>query len=294
MSFNSPSHGMSSDEMRKYIFECTRTGLKELENAILDQAHAIIPDINVRKQQVIQELKIILTRVHENDEVDVSRARLQGMLRYLMENGEYKADTVQLDYLRKKELLLPGDQLIDLGAGSGEVVRAWNAEGNPAVGIDASPSFVAKHDILRLGLIDDDITHLRKAIDTVQRTKTGRRRVLTNLTLDRVADPLGLLRNVIELAEESDAEFAVGSLFPIRPVDDEAGAKEHPLTYTPHNKRLTSADTLEEQLKDVAVRLQDMSKRKVDIQQLSYRVHTQDGYQDYDHYYMLTSRGKKA
>ena len=236
-----------------------------------------------RKGIVDGQLNLMLERVRIDDDIELSIARLSGMLRYLLEQGEYRADPVQYDHLRDQKLLKPGDLLVDLGTGPGNIVKMWDIEGNPAVGIDASPSFVARNKLLKLGLIDDDEQYLRSLIGDIQENRT----VLSSLTLDRVGKPKQLLRNIVGLAGEK-GNFGVASLFPLIPEDDEN--VDHKIVYTPPHHRLHLDGTEEGDAREVHEYLQDMSKRIVHREKIPYTVHTSSGTQEYSNYHILTSK----
>jgi ubiquinone/menaquinone biosynthesis C-methylase UbiE len=279
-----PSEIMTADEIRLYVTQQERGGLPGLRKAISEQASRIISkNHQFRKTELLGKLDPLLDMVDRSDDIQVGLARFRGMLRYLLENGDYQGDKSQLDHIESIGLLRRGDELVDLGSGPGNVVRAWGDRKNPAVGVDISPTFVAKNKNLKLGIIDHDTDHLASLIGE---QKTQRRVVLTSLTLDRVADPKQLIRNVVRLAGE-EGEFAIASLFPITPYDDEAVSNR--LIYTPTSHRLTHTETPEDHLREVKQYVEDVSRRNIRITQLHNRVHTHAGTQHYNNYYMLTS-----
>ncbi len=279
-------HG-SGDFIRDRIHEIRKKGLNPLKAQIIETTAQILHN-HPRALHIQADLDHLLDRICSDDDIDLSRMRLTTMLRYLLENSEYKADPVQLKHLQDKKLLLPGKKLIDLGSGPGDVVRLWANGGNPALGIDASPSFVAKNDHLRLGLIDDDVEHMKRLIGEVKEGDV----VATSLTLDRVAHPKNLLRTITHMAKKG--RFAVASLFPIVPVDDEPGiAEDHRITYTPERHRLTNTGTFDGDLRNVQEYIEDMSHRLTDVIQIPYVVRTNSGEQRYKNYAIITSKASK-
>jgi hypothetical protein len=268
----------SPDPIREYIHQTEQEGLKTFTRRIFSKAKELLPN-TLRKTDVMNNLQRILEKEQQSDDPEVALARFKGMLRYLMEQGSYHADPVQLHHLENEKVLQKGMSLIDLGTGSGEVVKEWSKKG-PAVGIDASPSFVEASELLRLGLIDGDIKELKELT-----THMGESRVaLTSLTLDRAAMPKQLARNVIDLAGDK-GKFMVASLFPIIAEDDEEVT--HSIVYTPHRHRIAATGTEDGDLQIVQEFLQDYSHRKIQKQNIPYKVTTHSGVQEYKNYHAL-------
>lgn len=263
------------DAIRELVHDVNRRGLEPLINSIKEQARKLLGS-SQREEQILRQLDGLLDQAALEDDVDVTRARLSGMLRYLLEDGDYHVgEPVQLHHLISEGVLLPDTALIDLGAGPGEVVTEWARQGNPALGIDASPSFVAASELLRLGLIDADL----QTLSTLASYMSSNRLVMSSLTLDRVAMPKQLARNLIDLAGKA-GHFMLASLFPVLPKDDED--VQHPITYTPPNHRIATAGTEEGDLAAVVEFLEDYSRRKIKTKPLPYKTTTHTGVQVYD------------
>ena len=268
----------SVDPIREYIHQTELEGLKPFTKRIYGKANDLLPHTQ-RKADVMNNLRRILEKEQRSDDPEVAIARFKGMLRYLMEQGSYHADPVQLHHLENEGVLKKSMGLIDLGTGSGEVVKEWSRKG-PAVGIDASPSFVQASELLRLGLIDGDIEELKALTSHINDNRVA----LTSLTLDRAAMPKQLARNVIDLAGD-EGKFMVASLFPIIAEDDEDVS--HPIVYTPHKHRIATTGTEDGDLHIVQEFLQDYSKRKIKNQRIPYKVTTHSGVQEYKNYHAL-------
>ncbi|MBI3332374.1 hypothetical protein HYZ99_05475 [Candidatus Peregrinibacteria bacterium] len=239
-----------------------------------------------RNERILDNLDSLLQRVAEEDDLDVSRAFFSGMLRYLMEDGGYHAyKPVHLHHIIDEGILRPGAPLVDLGAGSGEAVKEWAARGNAAVGIDASPSFVAACDLLHLGRIDAD----PEILSTLVSHLSTNRVVITSLTLDRVTKPKDLVRMMIDQAG-TGGNFMLSSLFPVLPEDDEN--VNHPITYTPHKYRIASTGTEEGDLAAVKEFLGDYSHRNIQTKKLPYTVTTHSGIKAYNNYHALWTAGR--
>lgn len=274
------------DSIREYVHAVNKQGLVPLIESIIKKSRELLSGAD-RGEEILRQLHELFDQASAGDDLEVSRARLSGMLRYLLEDGDYHVDEpVQLQHLIEEQVLRPGAALIDLGAGSAEAVKLWARQGNPAVGIDASPSFVADSELLRLGLIDADVGTLSAVVSHLSRNRV----VMTSLTLDRVAKPKQLAKNLVELAGE-EGNFMLASLFPVVPHDDEKVS--HPITYTPHSHRITTTGTEEGDLAAVKEFLEDYSHRKVMTKQLPYAVTTHSGKQVYKNYHALWTADTK-
>lgn len=274
-------------ERRKLVDAAVATGQAEvIADAILKEV-VRLHDKKFINDELFGEVRGAVEMMLEDHDSARLLARMSSMLRYLMENGSYVADNAPLTYMQQHKLLLPGDSLVDLGTGSGRIVREWKEQGGKAIGIDLSPSFVAANESSRFGVIDGNTHNLRTSMAQLLGDQVT---INSSLTLDRVADPGKLIQNMLELAGEK-GNTALFALLPNNPQDDDSGAGEK-IIYTPQHLRITDTGSVERDVRNISQYIEDMSKRIVEVRQGTYRVGTTTDVSEYNDYYGFFTHGK--
>ena len=288
---NEPS---DAERIRERIHQKDVAGLRTLADDVIDTSAELLNG-RPSADRIMGNVHVLVARILDQaaHDVDVGRARLKAMLRYLLENGQYQPDSRQLSFLLENKILRHGDKLVDLGAGPAGLLNAWKQKDGKGIGTDLSPSFVSKHpDLLRLGLIDDDLQYLAdllglKTQENDAALQHQKLLVHTGLTLDRVARPMDLVKNVTHLAR--GGTFAIGALFPILAEDDEKVSR--PVVYTPHRHRIANTGTVAGDKLQVQQFVEAVADTKVRIIPGHYNVTTNSGPQEYDNerYVYLTN-----
>jgi|GEM_PF-6206729 len=208
--------------------------------------------------------------------------------------AEYKADTGKLvDLIEKRRLVI--DTLprrwVDLGAGAGDLVaalaRTYARRGLDdfridVTGFDLSPGLVRAFNKklstpkdtspqMRMGLIDDP--YITEQLSLWKR-KGG---VSSILTLDRVANPRQLIRNMSTF----EGAKLIGTLLPIVPEDDNPSRQENKIIYTPVLNRITPGKTREEDLAVLKSVLEEEWNGPVETAQVPYVVESSGDRQEY-------------
>lgn len=274
-----------AEAIRERIHQKDVAGLQTLADDVIDTSAELLKGRS-SADLIMRSVHTLVRRILEEamQDVDVGRARLKAMLRYLLENGQYKPDSGQLSFLLKNGVLRPKDILVDLGAGPAGLLSAWKDGNGKGIGTDLSPSFVSKHpELLRLGLIDDDLKYLADllGLDTQENDAALQHRQLlvhTGLTLDRVARPKQLIENIVHLAR--GGRFAIGALFPIVAEDDEKVSR--PVVYTPHRHRIANTGTVAGDRLQVQEFVEAVAGTRVRAIPGHYNVSTNSGPQEYD------------
>ncbi|GEM_PF-4334750 len=243
---------------------------------------------------ILLELKKIRA-YFEKIGLDVCSVQISALARYFLEglSGEYQSDRSLLQYLLQKD---GGDPVIDFGAGPGQfVAEVRKLSSAPdgfrinADGIEMSPSFALRNPAqLRLGMIDAKWTDLQEQTGT---TDEICRMAVSSLTLDRVRDPLQLIRNMIRslVMTKRKGLLALGTLLPIIPEDDGPSVRKK-IVYTPPEKRIVEGYDLERDKRDLEGRLSAEGLTNITAEKIPYSVRSSDGVQQYDNYFVFTGR----
>jgi len=209
--------------------------------------------------------------------------RIDAMRRYMNMSGNYDIDTDFVDLLLEKIIPESAKSFLDLGCASGNLLKEIKntRAGSDTKGIDLNPKFVItanKEGIdCDVGFIDDELTinHLYDC-------------VITNLTLDRVADPKKLIENVYSSTKEGGV-FVIGTLLPIESHD--ARFTDGKTTeYTPQAKKLTKGRSEEADKADLLAYLKSNFNTNVSVERYPYR---QKG-KEIGNYYLLHATKTKT
>ncbi|MDY6946331.1 MAG: amino acid adenylation domain-containing protein, partial [Pseudomonadota bacterium] len=209
----------------------------------------------------------------------------EGLFRYLTEalNGCYRSCGINADVLR--QLLgvhsLHGLRGADFGFGHGEVLESLASMGASAIGLDYVPSFVqdARERGFQAELVRID------APEDIFRKESGIPAesldfVLATLVLDRVADPLQLMRNMIGTLR-AHGRMAIQTLMPVVPLDDGPGVYTR-IDYTPPARRILRGVNAAEDCAHLAKILECSSVHDIRIYKFPYAVFSLDGLQIYE------------
>jgi hypothetical protein len=198
------------------------------------------------------------------------------------EVGSYESNPGNLiEFIVKEKLLEGSSSLVDLGAGPGDLIEALRERlpGIQTLGIDLSPSFVEKFNVgratensaMRMGLIDSP--GLAERVGDL--TGGG---VISVLTLDRVADPRRLIKNMGEFRGPK----ILGTLIPIVAEDDNPSRQgEEKIVYTPQGNRVAPGTNPEEDRDALRTFLLQEWKEGIENIQLPYAVGSSGDLQEY-------------
>lgn len=227
------------------------------------------------------DLARVIAQIEElcaEDRVIVYRA----LERYWKEGADdtYRAEPGALvRCIQDKQLLEDSDDLIDLGAGPGDLVAAL-ANANPFMdirGVDLSPTFVdnfcRRNFILNasmsVGLID------RPLPDIFDGNNSS---AISILTLDRLSNPIGLVENMARCNKAK----AIGTLLPIRPVDDNPSLQANKTVYTRPEMRIVPGRDADEDREALLKLLRKQWKQPVDFTEVDYVVDSSGDRQPYN------------
>lgn len=193
---------------------------------------------------------------------DEQESLLQTLERYDAEskNDSYNANPSELiSLLVKEEVLSNSKSLVDLGAGSGNVIKtiASRYPQLPILGIDLSPGFVSNFNTnpentsagMRLGLIDSaDLPE--------QLGGWTEGDVISVLTLDRVANPRQFLQNMGLFKGRK----ILATLLPVVPEDDNPSRQKEgeKIMYTKPENRIVRGETVDQDRDDITLLLQEI------------------------------------
>ena len=187
-------------------------------------------------------------RTHEEEG---GAERIAGALRYFLEGRDdtYDSDASFYESLARELLdTLPPDnkRMLDMGCGNAaKKLRLWDEmtgnDGQRSLGIDGSSTFALRGASdtknIAVGAIDAETEELRRQVGPVLNDEFGI--VLANLVLDRVSDPMQLIRNMNAFVVPG-GKAVLGCLLPNTGEDDEVLPDEdQKIVYTPHGKRIT-------------------------------------------------------
>ncbi|HEY4474156.1 MAG TPA: hypothetical protein VI957_03270 [Candidatus Paceibacterota bacterium] len=206
--------------------------------------------------------------------------------------NSYKADpSALIEFIAQKMLLVgatktsvgkEGCNVIDLGSGSGDLVRglASRFPGAYVRGIDMSPTFVRKnrdpYTSGRLGLIDSP--RFIERVRNKSRPEWLNGNVVSVLTLDRVTDPRQLLEN---MAQFKGAKI-LATLLPIVAEDDNPSRQgENKIVYTRPEKRIVPGVEESEDRKKLAELLNQLWRENVLSTKVPYVVTSSGDRQEY-------------
>lgn len=282
-----------------------------------------------RADRIYNQMQNMFNFWRTNVGLENVRGPISAMARYLFE-GEfdlYKADTSPLTFLEEQGLVRPGQSLVDLGCGNGSIIDRWTEQGNPALGIDISPSFALNNKLIQLGIIDAPFEDLKNMLANSQQVndinRTGNALgvmgqsgenyrlmklseniekvrekiamldgksdiVLSSLTADRVRDLPQLLKNMMRMLKKNGT-FALGTLLPVVPEDDGPEVKNR-ITYAPKNLRITEGVSSEKDAQLLKQFIEDTFRVQVAVNQVLNQTQSSDGYQIYDNYAMFTTQ----
>lgn len=211
------------------------------------------------------------------------RERLKQTLERYQKEGEdnsYTSDTTGLrNFIGIQQLLDGVRSLVDLGAGSGDLMAKLAEEygDKEFVGFDLSPSFTQNFNTnkaqrntrMRLGLIDSP--------DAVRDKKLKQGGVISVLTLDRVADPLQLIKNMGQFLGAK----ILATILPVNPVDDNPSRLKKAIEYTRPEMRITPGASVDEDRKTLLGLLTKMWGSDVQNDTVPYSVTSSGDVQPY-------------
>jgi len=194
--------------------------VEEICNVILKQTQEMLQEEEVtgqRKEYITKRVEELTKNFVDNSDLE----RASTMLRYLKEVGHYEENTEKLlDHIK---LNYPGASVLDIGTGAGALLRSLEKQAIEAYGVDLSPGFAIKNDKILLGLID--VPGIDNLVEDLRQQEFTPNLFTTKLTLDRVANPVGLLGNIFSLKERyPNSNFMILTLLPIKPIDDDKSA----------------------------------------------------------------------
>ena len=108
----------AAEAIRERVHKMDVAGLQVLADDVIKASKDALKNQSSHTTGIMPSVQSLLGRILSEAEEDpeVGRARLKAMLRYVLENGYYKADKNQLPFLLENGMLRHGQQLIDLGA----------------------------------------------------------------------------------------------------------------------------------------------------------------------------------
>ncbi|WP_202704401.1 condensation domain-containing protein, partial [Flavobacterium sp. UGB4466] len=227
---------------------------------------------------------------------DLEKEFTSTFLRYYYEGmfDNYKAQSISWEvFLKLTNNLAPLSKGIDLGCGSGELVRSINANGTYHItGIDANPFFVKK-------LINDKINGILCRIDMpvnvfLKESKLQANSmdfVVSTLTLDRVQYPSNLVRNMSMLLREG-GRFILGTLLPI--VAHEDGENQSAFDYTKQENRITPGLSEKEDRYYLVEMLLKAGIADIELFQTKIQVSSKNGMQDYTLFIFCGNKQEKT
>jgi len=230
-----------------------------------------------------KDIEKLLATIKKRPAEDRERL-LKTLRRYESEgqNDAYRSDTRGLaEFVRQRKMLNGSRSLVDLGAGSGDLIAnlALEYPEKRFLGFDLSPSFVRKFNgtaagnaRMRVGLIDSEET-----LERLNGIKKGG--VVSVLTLDRVADPLQLIKNMSEFVGAK----ILATLLPVTPIDDNPSivAAGNPIEYTRKEMRVTPGVDANEDKQALLTLLNRIWGKGVRVDAVPYAVESSGDVQPY-------------
>lgn len=220
---------------------------------------------------------------------------LRTLARYEKESKSrsYKTDPGKLaQFILDKQLLNDSRQLVDLGAGPGDLLkRIGNMErygrgrlymGIRLRGLDVCPGFAedfnAQADLgtrMDVGLIDSPFQDGDFDLDTMQDSS-----VVSILTLDRLTNPRVLIENMGRFNRAK----VLATLLPVVPEDDNPSRQdeEQKIIYTRPENRIVPGKTPEEDREVLLYMLERSWGRGVQVENVNYTVQSSGDTQKYD------------
>lgn len=233
---------------------------------------------------------------HENED---GAARIAGALRYFLEGRDNTYDSDATFYEELARELISGlppenKRMLDLGCGNAaKKLRLWDEltgnEGQRSLGIDGSSTFALRGASdtknIAVGAIDSETEELRRQVGSVLNDEFGI--VLANLVLDRVADPMQLIRNMHAFVAPGGTAV-LGCLLPNTGEDDEElPDPDQKIVYTPHGKRITKGQDHDEDADEIKRRIEDELGVTVTVRRRNYNWKSSGGSGVYDKHFIF-------
>lgn len=170
---------------------------------------------------------------------------------------------------------LRGSTVVDFGFGNFETLLPWKGLGAKVVGFDLSPFFV---DDARKAGFESYLVQIDSSNDEKLR-RLNVDIVTSTLTLDRVAKPKQLLKNMAN-SLRIGGFFAIQTLLPVIAVDD-GHSVIVPIIYTESMDRISQSSDRNESLRDLIQLIGDNQIGNIKVVRAACRISSLDGIQDY-------------
>ncbi len=221
----------------------------------LRQLYARIAELSDRNREIVQGTLLRYTEEAENDSYRIEPSGLIGLM-------------------RDQNLLKGSDKLYELGPGPGQTIEEL-APLYPDLdirGVELSPGFVQKftdrngypNASMSVGMIDAPLAGIEAG---------NRSSGLSVLTLDRLSDPLEMIRQMGRL----NRARIIGTILPINPVDDDPSRKAEGRVYTAEDKRIVPGRNAAEDRDELWNVLKREWRRNVEIATVKYGITSSNG-----------------
>jgi SAM-dependent methyltransferase len=241
----------------------------------------IIPEeIKGIEESKLKELRKQLSMLLNFFDQNKGNYRIGALKRYIKQIENFKIDPGFANYLKKRIIPKNAKRFLDLGCASGNLLNEIRGcrKDLSLKGFDINPKFVVHAN--KKG-VDADIDMIDINMPKLKGIKFDC--VITNLTLDRVADPRKLIENVIEHTRNGGC-FIIGTLLPIESNDRKFADKV--TEYTEPNKKITRGVDLKEDKEQLINLIRKEFKQDISLVEYPYTKNSPKG-ELYENYFLL-------